>query len=247
MCYNSIMKTFRNADFLLKVAASARIQGYHKRQVEAAKATGDPEAERRAIINAESEWIELVTKSMDLRFDVRGREIIPDRGCVYIANHQSYFDVMALLTALKGHQFSFIAKDDFDKVPLLSAWVLRSRGLFIHRGDARESLKTIQKGAEYVKDGFSIVIFPEGTRSRGPEMAEFKPGSFKLATKAKAPVVPITIDGTYRYFEEDGFRKGQRAIVTIHPPIETEGMSRTEQAELHDRVWNIIHDELGKA
>ena len=76
-------------------------------------------------------------------------------------------------------------------------------------------------------------------------MGEFKPGSFKLATKAKVPIVPITIDGTYRMFEEhQRITKGQTAKVIIHPPIETEGMSRAEQAEVHARVEEIVRSAL---
>jgi len=239
------MKLLRNAEFFLKLAASARIAPHYRKLLEEARAAGDIEEERRILAVGESEWIGIIKKSFDLHYEVRGRENIPEGPCVYVANHQSYFDIMAMMDALDGHVASFIAKDDFKGVPLLGPWIERTRGLFIHRGDPRESLKTIQKGVEYLKEGWSLIIFPEGTRSRGPEMAEFKPGSFKLATKAKVPVVPITIDGTYRSFEEEGaYKGGQSAVITIHPPIETADLSRAEQTELSDRVWEVIHGGL---
>ena len=242
------MNILGNAEFFLKLAASARIHNREKNRVAAAREEG-PAAERQAITDALSRWIDIVAPSLGLEnYEFHGLENIPEGPCVFICNHQSYFDILAMIMALKGHQFSFIAKDDLEKVPLLSFWVTNSRGLFIRRGDARESLKTIQKGVEYLKEGFSLLIFPEGTRSKGPKMAEFKPGSFKLATKAKVPVVPVTIDGTYNSFEAyGGLKKHQPAVITIHPSIETADMSRTEQAELSDRVWNIIHDALPPA
>ena len=245
MCYNPYMKLLRNASFILNIAASAKIAPHYRRLIDKAVEAGDQDAERSAIAEGESEWAKDAVRRFDLHYEVRGRENIPECACVFVAKHQSDFDVMAMMVALDGHPASFIAKSEFEKVPLLGPWVVRTRGLFIQRGDARESLKTIQKGVEYLKDGWSLIIFPEGTRSRGPEMAEFKPGSFKLATKAKVPVVPITIDGTYRSFEEDGaYKSGQSAVITIHPPIETAGLSRTEQAELGDKVWKIVHDAL---
>ena len=90
------------------------------------------------------------------------------------------------------------------KIPIFGKWVTRIRGIYIHRGDARASLKTINEGVEYLKQGFSLVIFPEGTRSRSSAMAEFKHGSFKLATKARVPIVPVTLNGGYHTYEETG-------------------------------------------
>ena len=131
------------------------------------------------------------------------------------------------------------------KIPIFGKWVSRIRGIYIHRGDARASLKTINEGVEYLKQGFSLVIFPEGTRSRSSAMAEFKHGSFKLATKARVPIVPVTLNGGYHTYEETGkVTKGCHIDFMVHKPIETKDMSRAELAELPAAVEQIVRDGL---
>ncbi len=242
------MKIAGNLIPFIRLAGSVvRISRKFGLRIDTHKEHGRYEKERAAIAEAETYWIENLIKIYGLKFDVSGRENIPEEPCVFIANHQAYFDVMALAKALEGKQIGLIAKEEFSKVPLMSKWVLRIRGLFINRGDARESLKTINEGAELIKQGFSLVIFPEGKRSCGEGMDEFKPGSFKLAAKAKVLVVPITINGTHLFFEETGvFNPRATASVTIHPAIETAHMDRTQLAELPDKVYDIIRNALPK-
>ena len=152
---------------------------------------------------------------------------------------------MAVLYAVSGKQTGFIAKNEFSKVPLLGKWIRAIRGLFIKRGDVRESLKIINEGAELINKGFSLVIFPEGTRSQKREMADFKPGSFKLASKAKAPVVPIVIDGTYKVFEQKRkVSKGETVRVTILPAIDTASLDRKSLAALPNQIEEAIKERL---
>ena len=164
------------------------------------------------------------------------------RWSAYVSKH---FDIMALLYAVSGKQTGFIAKNEFSKVPLLGKWIYAIRGLFIKRGDVRESLKIINEGAELINKGFSLVIFPEGTRSQKREMADFKPGSFKLASKAKAPVVPIVIDGTYKVFEQKRkVSKGETVRVTILPAIDTASLDRKSLAALPNQIEEAIKERL---
>jgi 1-acyl-sn-glycerol-3-phosphate acyltransferase len=144
-------------------------------------------------------------------------------------------------------QCGYIAKSEIKKVPHFGRWINRVRGIYINRGDARESLKTINEGVEFLKQGFSMVIFPEGTRAKGPdyELGEFHHGSFKLATKAKVPIVPVTINGTYKCYEETGVvQKHQSFDVTFHEMIDVAAMDRKEYAELPEKVRDIIKSAL---
>lgn len=75
--------------------------------------------------------------------------------------------------------------------------------LFLDRKDIRKGLQTILEGAEYLKEGYSMCIYPEGTRSTNGELGEFKGGSLKMAQKAKAPIVPVAIRGTRDIFENN--------------------------------------------
>ena len=208
---------------------------------------GDIEKEKELIVEACAAWINDAIKVFDMKLEIEGRENIPSCPCVYIANHQGYADIPVILKALEGHQTGFIAKDGFVKTPILSAWIKRIRGLFIPTDsrDPRESLRVINEGAELVKQGFSMTIFPEGKRSWSSVMDPLKPGSFKLAIKAGAPIVPVTIEGTYKMFEEnERITPGQSSSVWIHKPIETAGLSRKEQAEIHTLVEEIIRSKL---
>ena len=96
-----------------------------------------------------------------------------------------------------------------------------------------------------IKDGYSLVIFPEGTRSRGGQMGEFKPGSLKLATKAKTVVVPLTINGSYKMYEEPGqITKNVTIEITVHKPVDTSQMDRKELAGLSEVLEETIKNAL---
>ena len=160
-------------------------------------------------------------------------------------NHQGYADIPVCCAALSTVQLGFVAKEELLKVPLYGEWILNIRSIPLRRGDARESLKAINEGIDYVSKGFSLVVFPEGTRSQGKPHREFKKGSMKLATKPGAPIIPVTINGTPAIFEERGILTGNKTVdVTIHPPIETKGMSKAEQATLAERVQAIVQSAL---
>ena len=208
-------------------------------KIKKARAAGNQAEETRLIAEVTARWSTYVSKHFDIRYEIIGKENLPEGPCVFIANHQAYFDIMAVLYAVSGKQTGF------SKVPLLGKWIYAIRGLFIKRGDVRESLKIINEGAELINQGFSLVIFPEGTRSQKREMADFKPGSFKLASKAKAPVVPIVIDGTYKVFEQKRkVSKGETVRVTILPAIDTASLDRKSLAALPNQIEEAIKERL---
>ena len=190
-------------------------------------------------------WSDKVAKHFKTNIKVINPENLPEEGpCVYVSNHQSYADILVLLNVIK-HQTGFIAKEELASIPVFSKWILRIGSLFILRGDARESLKTISEGVDMIKDGYSLVIFPEGTRSRGGQMGEFKPGSLKLATKAKTVVVPLTINGSYKMYEEPGqITKNVTIEITVHKPVDTSQMDRKELAGLSEVLEETIKNAL---
>ncbi len=217
----------------------------YKRRIETAKKQGNSEEERKAIADACHFWSDKIIKHFNTDIKVVNSENLPEEGpVVYVCNHQSYADILTMLNVIK-HQIGFIAKEELTKIPVFAKWILRIRSLFIIRGDARESLKTINDGAEMIKQGYSLVIFPEGTRSRSSRMGTFKPGSLKLATKAKAKIVPITINGSYKMYEETGrVTKNTTIEVIVHQPVDTASMDRKELAELSDRIETTIKEAV---
>ena len=139
-----------------------------------------------------------IGKICGVKLTVIGKENIPkDQAVLYVCNHRSYFDIILGYSIMPGLT-GYISKDDLEKVPLLNIWMRRLYCLFLNRADMKQGLKTILKAIEYIKQGVSICIFPEGTRNRGEEgsLLEFKEGSFKIAEKTGCPVIPIAISHT---------------------------------------------------
>ena len=182
------------------------------------------------------------------RETVIGIENVPnDRPVVFVGNHRSLLDIV-LVSKLIPFPIGFIAKIELEKIPLLSLQMRDINCLFLDRKDDRQALKVILKAIELVKGGQSMFVFPEGTRSKEEGVIlPFHAGSFKIATKAKAPVVPVTIVGMGRVFE-DNFPRIRRSHVIIEfgEPIETAAMSRDEQKDLPDRVRDLIVDTYKK-
>lgn len=240
------MKLFRNIPNGIRLFRSVGIFNKYIKDINAAREAGDLEKEREIIAYATGLWVDRVIDLFDLTINISGRENVPESGpCVFISNHEGYGDVVVVFKALEGRQIGFIAKDALENVPYFGKWIKAIRGVFIKRGNSREALKSIQAGVDMLKQGFSLVIFPEGTRSHGPKMGKFKGGSFKLATKAKVPIVPITINGSYDLFETRSIITGGAVIdVVIHPAIDTASLDRHQIANITSEVDNTIRTTL---
>ena len=143
---------------------------------------------------------------------VIGEENVPkDEAVLYIGNHKSYFDIIITYARCPGLT-GYVAKNDMAKVPLLSLWMKRLYCLFINRDDVKEALKTILAGIDHIKNGISMCIFPEGTRSRTGHMLPLLGGASLLALKSGCDVVPVYIEGHYKPF--------RRMVVHVGTPIE---------------------------
>lgn len=228
------------------ITAMVKAEKYRK-PIEESRAAGDFATERENIRLACLTFVDHLLDKWRFHVNITGAENLPKEGpVVYIANHQSYADALGTLKAIsENHQIGYIGKDYFGKIPYFGKWVTRIRSIYIQRGNTRNSLRVIGEGVEYLKDGFSLVIFPEGTRSRDEQLGEFKPGSFKLATKAQVPIVPISLnDGRRLYEDQEYVKKDKKIDMIIHPPIETASLSRAELAEIPAKVEEIIRQGL---
>lgn len=219
----------------------------YRKPIEENRAAGNYAEERENIRLACLTFVDHLIDKWDFHVNVTGAENLPKEGpVVYIANHQSYADALGTLKMIsENHAIGYIGKDYFGKIPYFGKWVTRIRSIYIHRGNPRNSLRVISEGVEYLKDGFSIVIFPEGTRSKDGAMAEFKPGSFKLATKAQVPIIPLSMnDGRRLYEDQEYIKKGKKIDIIVHPPVQTAGLSRAELAEIPAKVEETIRKGL---
>ncbi len=188
-------------------------------------------------------WAKFMIFTMGVKVTIEGSENVPEGAVLFVSNHQSYFDIPALMVHTP-HFAPFVAKVELLKAPMLSWWMKQMGCLFIDRSDMRQSLKIVLEGIEKLKGGQSLIIFPEGTRSKSNEMLEFKPGSLKLAVKAKVPIVPVTLKNSFKTFEEHGRIKGAEVLITFHEPIDVNTLPREELSVLHTTVRNIINKPL---
>lgn len=180
-------------------------------------------------------------------FRVEGKENIPSKGCrvCYIANHLSMMDIPAIFYA--GLWSGVIGKVELKKIAGLNIVMKELNCVYIDRKSIKESLKAILEGAENIKKGIAMTIFPEGTRSKDMEMGSFKAGSFKMATKAKAEIVPVVIFNTRYLFENKKyFIKRVPVLVKILAPVKTENMSEEELRNVPDLVETMIRSEYEK-
>lgn len=190
-------------------------------------------------------WAHSLVKLAGVTVVTSGEENIPSEGSVlFVSNHQGNFDIPILLGYIDKPK-AFIAKIELLKLPLIRTWMTHLKCVFMDRSDIRQSLKAINQAADHLKEGYSMVIFPEGTRSKSETLGEFKPGSLKLALKAGVPIVPIAIRGSYKIMEQNGFIiKPAHVEITIFKAIPTAGLTKEQAAELPDRVREIIEQGL---
>jgi 1-acyl-sn-glycerol-3-phosphate acyltransferase len=148
-------------------------------------------------------WARILIKCIGCPTSVIGEKNIPKTGPLcFVSNHGSIFDIVLIL-AFAGRSVGFVAKKELAWVPFIDLWILLIGGLFIDRKNVRKAIKTIEHGVQLIKGGNAMIIFPEGTRSRGRGLLPFHAGSLKLATQSEATIVPVAISGSYEVFEKN--------------------------------------------
>ena len=151
----------------------------YRKSIDELRKTATPSELREYIGKHNNALIKQIVNKFNLNINVIGRDKVPEnKGCVFISNHQGYLDIVAILYALEDKQAGFIAKSEIRKVPFLGKWIESVGGFFIERGNPRSSLGIFKECWKKLKLGDSMVIFPEGTRSKGPLMGEYKQAAF---------------------------------------------------------------------
>lgn len=191
-----------------------------------------------------SKWSLKQLKNSGSTIHVKGHENIPKEAVLFVSNHQGNFDTAIFLSYVNKNK-GYIAKKEMLKFPFIGVWMQELRCVAMDRGDLKQSLQAILEGIKILKDGYSLVIFPEGTRSLDGKMKPFKAGSFKLATKSGVPIVPVTIDGSHKMLKSGTLKINPTTVyVTIHPPLEVKNLTKDEQAQLPQQVQGIIQSAL---
>lgn len=135
--------------------------------------------------------------------DIEGirKRVDKGEGFCFVANHTSMLDIILMLGRLKARA-GFVAKIELLFVPIINVMIAMTHSVFINRRNLRASINAIHKAGENIRNGHSMVIFPEGTRSKTGEIAQFKHGAFRMATESGACVVPVTVKGLRDSFED---------------------------------------------
>ncbi len=182
--------------------------------------------------------------------EVRGAENIPkDEAVLFVSNHRSIFDTVLIYGRMK-RPTGFVAKTEIKKVPVLSWWMVLLHCKFLDRKDMRQGLQIILSCIEDVKNGISVMIFPEGTRGKGEdetEVAPFKEGSMKVAVKGGVKIIPIAISGSRAVLEDQFPRlRPAKVIIEYGKPIDPKDYSREDQKRMGEISREVIIEMLKK-
>ena len=156
-----------------------------------------------------------------IKVEVKNRELInPNQAYVFVANHQGAFDIFTIYGFL-NHNFKWLMKKSLQNIPLVGWACIAAGHVLVDRSSPSAVAKTMATARRRLTNGMSLVIFPEGSRSSDGRIKPFKRGAFKLAIDFNRPLVPVTIDGSYRVMRKDsyGINPG-KVTLTIHRPID---------------------------
>ena len=174
---------------------------------------------------------------------------LPDdmrRPYVVVSNHESFVDI--LLISHLPTEMKWMSKIEIMKIPLVGWMMQLARDIPLERGDAESTAKALDASRERLATNVSVMIFPEGTRSKTGELRQFKSGAFRLAIETQAPILPLAVYGTRDALRKHDWRLGNaRAEVRVLDPISTEGLTMDDMPQLRDRTRDAIvaaRDEL---
>ena len=185
-------------------------------------------------------------KGGNVTIDAYGLDNIPkEGGCILYPNHQGMYDTLAIMEVCP-RPFSVVAKKELANIQFLKQVFACVKAYAIDREDVRQGLKVIMNVANDVKNGKMFIIFPEGTRSKnGNQVGEFKGGSFKAATKAKCPIVPVALIDSFKPFDTNSIKPVTVQVHFMEPLFyeDYKDMKTTEIAEVvQERIQKTINE-----
>ena len=190
-------------------------------------------------------WAWLVSKSMGLSFSLRGADnVAPGTSYIITPNHQSNSDILALIRMLPL-RFRWVIKRELTKIPVFG-WALSCTGaIAIDRSNPKEAIRILHNATDKLKGNWSVLIYPEGTRTYDGKLLPFKKGAFMMAVQTGIPILPVTSNGAFKVLPKKTiwFRPGH-IIVTIGNPIPTQGLTENDVPELMERTRSEINKNL---
>ncbi len=190
-------------------------------------------------------WAFVVSKLMGLSYSVHGAEkVTPGASYIVTPNHQSNADIVALVLALPL-RFRWVIKKSLLRIPLFGWGLARTGAIAIDRSNRRQSIESLRRASEKLRGGWSVLIYPEGTRTPDGNLLPFKKGAFMMAVQTGIPILPVTNNGAFKVLPRNSvwFRPGH-ITVTIGDPIVTEGLTEEDVPELMERTRVEISKSL---
>jgi 1-acyl-sn-glycerol-3-phosphate acyltransferase len=186
-------------------------------------------------------WAKCILALSNIRVTVKGlSNLKPGRSYIYMANHMSNFDI-PVLQAYLPVQFRWLAKAELYKIPVFGYAMKRAGYISIDRSDRKSAIESLNKAVKIIRDGVSVIIFPEGTRSRTNTIQPFKKGGFFLAVDSGVPVIPIIIHGTGQIMpKKQMLIKPGDVTLEIEKPINSSDYTRKTKDDLIEKVRGII-------
>jgi 1-acyl-sn-glycerol-3-phosphate acyltransferase len=182
-------------------------------------------------------WYTIILKACGVKTTSRGLERIQrDDSYVIISNHQSHFDILALVAELPLI-VRFVAKKELRKIPLFGYAVEKSRCIYVERSDPAKAVKSLQEGIRDLPGSISMLFFAEGTRSRDGTIGPFKKGGFRTAQIAGWPILPVVVHGSRKVLPSGDLR--------VTPgTIEVEVLAPIQKEEVAARPWEEIMQDV---
>lgn len=181
---------------------------------------------------------------------ISGLENIPqDQPVMFAANHRSFYDILLAYSSIASRhvQVAFISKIEIKKFPMIAQWMYFLNCLFMDRGNMKQNMEVILKAISLIKEGYSIYIAPEGTRNATDTLLPFKEGSMKIATKTKAPIVPVCIKHTEEIMENHlPWIRGGHIYIEYGKPIYPDQLEGDDKKYIGAYVQKIIQEMYDK-
>ena len=214
----------------------------NRKKMEESKANGDRRTRLTLMKRTYDDLVGGFCNNFKINIELTGQENVPEGPVLFVANHSGLADaaVMALMPGPVG----FVLKKEFAKIPFFSKWLNQMNAVFMDRENPREAVKGINDAVDIVSDGYSMAIFPEGTRTRDSSVGEFKNGAFKIVQKTGVPIVPVAISGSYLLWEVPGKLIPGTVRAEILPPVYTQDLDRKAYKNLAVNVRQMIVDKL---
>jgi len=191
-------------------------------------------------------WVSINLLACGVRVHVqRLATLDPQRAYVFMSNHMSQYDVLAVVAALDEFQLRWVAKKELTRIPVFG-WALKHAGhIIIDRSSHEQAIASLRAARTKMEDGISVMIFPEGTRgTAGQPLLPFKKGGFMLALETGFPIVPLAIRGSGRILPRGSWLPASGDIeVVVGPPIPVAGLNRDElMRRVHDFLSSYVDD-----